>query len=341
MKYLPKNTLAYYQAAPQFKAHDFSKLPVAVFAKATKAYAIGCGHADPQMDAQHFYVLNHLASIVKAKFTPSEPLPAWASSVMEQYLKIAVDQSERIIHYITCIIVREMRHQHSVPVALANKVKAQCGEAMYEWIISLKAKNESGAVEMYKSSPPDCNMEQFAKAHVLMYTQKSIWGSSYGGPPWANIANTLLRMVKGETSLEMVLDTGYTLAHNTAPMFNKGMMYDSNYSSLIKILDIQASGQMPELMLDTNDYDFQKPTVLKDVVKQVKAAVPEAFGEWVDWVKVPHKGQASYYTNYIAQQKKQHPEVVSQLFNGKPAQQVGVFAVVPGVDLPVFKRKAA
>ena len=43
MKYLPKNTLAHFNAAPQTHLHDLSDLPTAVLAAATLKYRKTCG----------------------------------------------------------------------------------------------------------------------------------------------------------------------------------------------------------------------------------------------------------------------------------------------------------
>src|SRR5450759_1063917 len=113
MAYLPINTLAYYQAAPQFRLHKLVDLPVAVMAKNTKQYRLGCGNVLPDEQAITFYALNHCASIVRGKFTPSEPLPDWAAEVMTSYMAELVDQSERLVHYVISIITREARHSKS------------------------------------------------------------------------------------------------------------------------------------------------------------------------------------------------------------------------------------
>ena len=59
-------------------------------------------------------------------------------------------------------------------------------------------------------------------------------------------------MLTGTTSMEMLVDTGYTLAHNGGPIFNKGMMYTHYDSHFLTILDLQRAGQMLDLLTGTN-----------------------------------------------------------------------------------------
>ena len=38
MKYLPQNTLSYFQDAPHFQPYDLSEMPVSAFSASTKEY---------------------------------------------------------------------------------------------------------------------------------------------------------------------------------------------------------------------------------------------------------------------------------------------------------------
>src|SRR4026209_2132184 len=110
MKYLPPNTLAYFNAAPQVHRHDMSGIPTAVFSKATLEYRKTCGEAFPNDEAVSFYAVNHCASIVRKSFTPNEPLPDWAQQIMSDYTTVCMGQGKRMLHYILSITTREMRH---------------------------------------------------------------------------------------------------------------------------------------------------------------------------------------------------------------------------------------
>ena len=75
------------------------------------------------------------------------------------------------------------------------------------------------------------------------------WAGGYGGKKWGVVTDCLVRFVKGEFSAEMMMDTVWTLSHNSGPIFNKGQFYGMYGHNLYRILDVQRSGQVPEAVL--------------------------------------------------------------------------------------------
>ena len=164
------------------------------------------------------------------------------------------------------------------------------------------------------------------------------WSAGYGGKPWGQIARTANQFFTGHTSLEMLVDTAYTLAHNNGPMFNKGMLYQSYSQKFIMLLDIQRSGQIPELILDPELWvGAQKPPkVVADVVLTAENC-PGAFGKWVDWTKVHNAGSKGQYPTQLKKQQDLHPPVAK--FGQYEAKHVGTFSVWPGQSAKVFVRQ--
>lgn len=342
MKYLPKTTLGYFQSAPQLKLNDLSGIPVKQLAKSTKEFREVCGLVYPDEQAVTFYALNHCASIVKANFTPSETLPAWALKVMDAYTGSLMFQAERSMHYLISIITREARHTHEPGAELMSKMKAIGGQEMMNFLTKIRNSGEDAAVNSYMAYSGDLTAGAYTEAIEYVFNHGK-WSGGYGGKPWGKIAATLLSVLKGKTTLEMMVDTSYTLAHNNGPMFNKGMMYDHHGSDLIMILDVQRSGQIPELLIDSTNWVASKAlkSSVRALVKEVKDAVPGAFGGWVDWEKVKDLGAVGNYHTQLTKQKQMHPgkpKVV--MFNGKPAVSTGVFQVWPGQAVNTYKRVA-
>jgi hypothetical protein len=361
MKYLPKSTLAYFQAAPQLKQHDLAEMPVSVFAEATKKYRSDCGEVFPNDEALNFYALNHLAAIVKKSFTPNETLPEWAQLIMATYLKTLTEQGKRMLHYILSITTREMRHLKTgtVTPAFWEQMELQYGKAMRAFIEKVCGLNEMQAVSFYMTHPPDCTIGQFIDAMSYGF-HKGKWSSGYGGKKWGLVADAAKEMIHGKTSMELLVDVGYTLAHNGGPIFNKGMMYSSyEITSLTMILDVQRSGQIPDLILDTLKYPVKVPELAEQMVELVVKNRPTEFKGWVDWAVVKKMGAVGSYTAYDTQQKKKHPEstpivevknlqgkkakvpVESELFTfGKKfkAQVIGEWTVFPGEKVEIVKR---
>lgn len=349
MKYLPQNTLAYYNAAPQVHRHDLSEMPTSVFSSATKTYRKTCNQVSPDDEAFSFYAANHCASLVKKSFTPNEVLPAWAEKVMSSYTTLCMTQGTRMLHYILSICTREMRHLHYTMVgdAFWNKMVAQYGGESKSYITSLCSLNETAAVSRYMENPPSMSIGQYIGALSYAF-HKGKWSSGYGGKKWGIVADAAVAMLNGKTSMEMLVDTGYTLAHNGGPIFNKGMMYTSYSSLFVMLLDVQRSGQIPELLLDTSQSyaGLNKPTEAKDIVKLVAGARPKEFRGWVDWYLVESLGAVGKYDaqkkkqmvlHPVAQKAKKQPE---KMLHGVKIKVVGEWQVYPGQTVQVYERVA-
>jgi hypothetical protein len=160
--------------------------------------------------------------------------------------------------------------------------------------------------------------------------------------------------------MEAMIDTGFTLAHNNGPIFNKGMMYNQYSMFFVVYLDIQRSGQMPELILDAHSKDYGlKYTVdgLQELVWIVRENIPGQIGSYLDWEKIEHSGSLGKYAGNIGKQKLFYPEtavpekeeeskdtftvpmpVPEVQFLGKKAIKGNTWNLTPSIQLPTFKR---
>jgi hypothetical protein len=308
VKYKPQNTLSYFLSAPQLQQIKLADIPIKELGAGQKAYRGTCGHASPDEEAIRFYTLNHLASVVKSKFTLNEPLPAWAVQIMQRYMVEVTAQSQRAFFYLLAICTREARHMYSNKVADAFFVQAEkeYGTPFMNFCKNLPG-GEEEAMKAVENNPPDCTAGQYiAGLSYIFYKGK--WASSFGGAKWGNVTDCLLHAVQGKTSMEMMIDTCYTLAHNGGPIFNKGMMYGHYTGQFTRILDIQRSGQMPELALDKDKYGILIVPEMAQLVKLAQTEVPDQFGTYVDWYKVQSMGAVGNYLSEQKQQDKKHPK---------------------------------
>lgn len=332
MKHLPKNTLAHFNAAPQARIHDFSALPVSVFAAATKKFKSDLGdygYVSPNDEAVTFYTLNHAASIVRKLFTANEPLPEWARNIMQSYTDVTVAQGERMLHYILCITVREMRHlsSHGGPTpAFWSKVEKDFGLKMHDFLKLVTSQGgEDTAMNRYMNQPPSVDAATYLKAMSYAFHKSPGWSSeneSYGGPKWGEVVDAAMSMLTGVTSMEMLVDTGYTLAHNGGPIFNKTdvkMYSHQDANNLMTVLDLQRAGQMLDLMLLDNTFHVKKTPEAVAAVALLKAHCPvdandqPIFKGNVDWQLVSDSRPA----------KEQHDNP------NKYAKMIGVKTVTP------------
>lgn len=342
MKYLPDNTLAHFNAAPHVHLHDLSDLPCAVLSEATLKYREHCGTTFPNDEATSFYTLNHCAAIVRKLFSQNEPLPAWAAQILWTYTDITMAQGERLLHYILSICTREMRHlnSHANNADKFVKIETAGGPVMRAWIEHIQKLDEGAAVKHYMNQPPTATIGQYIKAMSAGF-HKGGWGhaghTSYGGPKWGLVADAASEMLTGETSMEMLVDHGYALAHNGGPIFNKGMMYTSHNDSLLTILDVQRSGQLPDLMLESNTLGINKTAHALEAVNLIKQHRPfdkngePFFKGYIDWKLVDalrpaddKKKHPGKYSKQTAAQKQPSKKVATTVAAPKPAAPVMV-----------------
>lgn len=201
------------------------------------------GKASPMTEALRFYATNHAVSLIRQKVGMDEPLTPEQLEVLHIYQETGGDVARRLLFYITTSIVREARHCHHPINWVTSTDKDYVASANF--IKMCTHHHEGGAVKMVLTEPPDIRMGPFFDYMVDMFSQ-SFWSSAYGGPKWANVADTARQVIYGETTLEMMADTGFTLAHNGGPIFDKGTYYEPYDMTLKKILDVQNSGQIPQ-----------------------------------------------------------------------------------------------
>lgn len=352
MNFLPESTLAYYEALPHKQRMALGQSrKVAKFSSATSQYMESCGKVIPDVEALEFYALNHYYSLVQARFTPNEKLPEWAVWFAQMYSDCLTRQAKRLMHYMFCIVTREARHLHkfSESEPLHQKILEIGGPDMLAFLKAIQGNNETAAVESYKSSPPDVLASQYVRGIEAAFDYGK-WSSGYGGKPWGQIARTLAEWLDGKTSIEMMVDTAYTLAHNNGPMFNKGMMYHMYTDSFKAILDVQRGGMIPALIRNKSKISYVK-TMKLDNLEKVNTLAFQHFGdellEEVDWAGLKDLGAIGNYS-HMAPKKPKEPEVKPApnkpnmphlaVYGGKPAKHVGEFHVLPGQTAKILER---
>ena len=333
MYHLIKNSLAYHKARPLIVPRNMSGMRVGDMSLQINKYMEASpGLVRPETEAVKFYLLNDAFAKLCLRFDQHEPLPPDVDGVAGLYISEGQAIALRAIYYTLMIITREARHLHNGQYK--SSMASLHGKVFSDFMYSINSTGEDEAVNKLRHSPPDMGIADFASciAHTF---EHGGWGSSYGGKPWANIATTLARMLKGETSIETFVDTVWTLCHNGGPIFNKGMLY-SHYDqqALTKILDVQRAGMIPQLVNEGGvGYSDGALTALYQTCRSV---VGDDFGGYVDWFEVEKLGAVN---TYPIEKKKQLAK------HGKPKSVVsldaGKFYVMPGVAAKITPRKKA
>jgi hypothetical protein len=238
----------------------------------------------PETAALIFYLLQHALSVIRQDYGLDTPLPQEKLSLVEVYHREATSLSVRMLYYMMAICTREIRHKNWNTARRAT-FKAKFGDTLAKYYDGIPGSETAAAMHILHTPPP-CTVGKYVDSMVHCFGTGG-WGSAFGGKKWKDIAICLRRFVKGETSAEMLLDTAFTLCHNTAPIFNKGMLFTSqNASSIFYILDTQASGQIPQLidspMVASDAIDSKVHTLHSQCVN----ALGDVMQGYVDWHKV-------------------------------------------------------
>lgn len=326
MGLFPENTLSSLNSNPFVQSIAVREVLLSDFAKVAKTYMEGVkkevdGETPdqfrrPDEEAINFYALNHIVAVIKRKFTPNEPLPDWAARTVKAYLEVLKTQAPRIVTYTSLTIARESRHvQNYSTDELFSAMEEKFGSEFRKLYLTLKEKNEDESVKIILGAKKsDLTVGQYADGIYYGFMNGS-WSQSFGGKKWGNIAFAFKNLLDGSLSLEGFIDRGYNLAHNGGPMFNKGFLYSPWGNEFLPMLDVQHSGQIPELIVHGvypgYAFGLNVPEETKTLVKEAMAAFPEEFGTHVDWrnIRKLSKGAKGLkYDHHITQQKKYFPE---------------------------------
>lgn len=302
-------TLAEAQTHPFLSRMDFSGVSVKALAANLKQRleTEKDPSRKPESSALRFYLLNHAYSELGLRLSKSQVLTHGPKDLVDHYLEAGTEEAMRMLSYLTLICTRESRHltnKDSVHEELVSKF----GTAYTTFLGTIQGKGREGAVNKFTSSPPDMEFGKYTEAMEYVFFHGA-WLPGYGGKAWGEIARTLRRFATGEFSAEMMLDTGFTLAHNHGPIFNKGMLYGSYSDMLAHILDVQRAGMIPQFLEEQSKglHYMSSSLITPDVlvaVSHVKRAVPALFEQSMDWDQVSALGALSSVSSFKKAQTK-------------------------------------
>jgi hypothetical protein len=338
------DTLAYHaKERPGTMLRSVAHVPLKTVGKAVRESISKVGAAvRPEREAITFYLLNHAMHEIGLQRNTDEPLGDMLP-VVEQYHHALNNLGYRMFNYLMAIVTREMRHLSS---GKDNQIK---GDHINGPALSLFTNRvRSQAQDALYTTDLEVPVGEYLDWVVAVYNDIP-WGGSFGGKRWGTIAKCIRDCVYGETSIEMMLDVGYTLAHNTAPIFNKGMHYKHNGSYLVKILDVQRGGQIPQLVKGKAVSEVEKGhQKLLELCEQVIPGF--TVNPWVNWALVEKLGALQSYSSEKAHTEQQYghlptyqaeqQEIVVQVKAVKEAQaakkaaEEGMYIeIMPGVKL--------
>lgn len=249
-----------------------------------KAYSQTAGTLKPEPLAIEFYLLNGATAMLAQNINKDAPLNFQQQQLLSRYYTAMHDIGHRAFFYLLLICTRETRHCKETE----ELVKACKPLGAYKFWTTLYSDMEpSQAVKHFLANPPAVSLKNYTE-HLVKCFENGKHKSGFAGEPWAAVARPLRDFVHGIITMEVLLDTVWTLAHNNGPIFNKGMLFDNYTGELKKILDVQKSGQMANLV-EFKESDHVGGYHLS-LLNLCQVAVPDFGGEAVDWQLVKDLG---------------------------------------------------
>lgn len=237
----------------------------------------------PEHDALWFYMMNHAVAIVRQRVGMDAPLDKYERIVTTYYDDMQTP-ALRMFFYLLIICVREVRHcPMDNPVIKRNSDPQK--RLVNLFIKDIHSSECTSAIGRFKKRPPNVSLGVFCDQLCDIFFQ-TCWSKAYGGQSWGQVASCLRDFIYGRISAEVLLDTAWTLAHNGGPIFNKGELY-TLFTNLERILDIQASGQIPQFVGSMGESTTAE---LKQLHGTIQDVIGEEFGGEVDTHKVGHSG---------------------------------------------------
>jgi len=259
----------------------------------------GSIEAKPETDALWFYVQQHAMSLAERNLDNDEPMGDYQEYV-EKYHTDGQRKVMRMFYYLLLITTRESRHANSG----AGKTKLY---KKYPNIVDFHShhvqdSSAASSIQALIDNAPDVTLGEYTRFLVDAFVLPG-YSPGYGGKAWATIARPLRDFAQGKISAEILMDTAWTLEHNNGQIFNKGMLYHNGNSSILhKILDVQRSGQVPQLIAHHySELNSYIPSDLKQYVEKFMR-IDAGFGGRVDWHQVKDiHGTAKYHSEKKAQ----------------------------------------
>lgn len=282
---------------PFAQSRDMSSVPCMHVAKATAKFMGDDSDSKvrPETEALWFYMLNHVVSEVLRKYSMDDALPDAVLEMVREYNDQCAPKAARAFYYLLLICTREARHVSNNGATFWNEVQSKFGVSARNFGQALKGIGGStSAYHKFLHEAPDTSIGEYVS--MLRYVfYKGSFGLGYGGKKWAKVCDCLVEFVHGRYSPEMMLDTVWTLCHNGGPIFNKGMLYGMYSLELVKILDVQRSGQIPKMVGNSEVEAKFSPPALSIAWSRCNKLFPETFAGHVDWFLVEHLGSVHRY----------------------------------------------
>lgn len=279
-----------YQTSPLFNGMDARDVTLSRYTDRVISPLLDSGKHSIEAHALEFYALNHLVGSKRISYHPEEPILARDFPLLDKYHEAVSKIGEVMAAYVLVICLRESRHRKG---ALELGQPEDHSSAAIQFF-------EQGYVHIlneFRKGEINCTLGEFVYTLVSVFDEGR-FDASYGGTVWANIATHLLWYIEGELSTESFIDGCFHMQHNTGTIFNKDFIYSTFTTDFKVILDVQASGKIPNLLANPKSSDgvnFISPTYFSNYpIADFCAGFPP-----VDWSEVRNTRTEGTYSRHF------------------------------------------
>ena len=290
---------------------------------------------EPEASALMFYFGNHVVAHISSQYHELEELPDEVLDLVTPYYDFLEKEFLRMFFYLLLICTRESRHNGKPKDAYPDH-----SLVFRDFRYHIQGSGSQGAVDEFLKYFFD---ESLGIAEYTSFITHAFYNGSYssgyGGPAWGQVSDCLNNFVQGDYSAEMLLDSSFALCHNNGPIFNKGMLYSVyDKSSILRILDVQRAGQIPNLLTDclvngTTCLESYVSDTLRQYYKNVSLVYPDLVKDPVKYTTVAKLGAIGVYVSEIDQEINQNNKGSLKKEPGKiPTTGIG-YPILPSVTL--------
>ena len=305
-----QNTVAYYKSRPFLTCMRFADAPAApLLEQALKEVQSGKKECIGE-SANDFYLLNHAFSLIVAGNAPAAPLSAEQGQLAELYLRRAGHIGRRMFLDLVGLLCTQA--SISTPDAfhidsVADAYGAGAGEialaasqnpsGLNQWMPGdKKSVAKTIAAIMEAAERHDATVDQAISSltDIVDWNKRKL---AYG-PLWRDVGGAALAFSRGNKPLEVIADNLFSYCHCSGSFFEKGALFSPVGARLFELLDVQRSGQVPQLC--NQGFGLSGSAAAKEALALGRKCFPEVFCAKLDRSIVKHvtQNELTFHNKY-------------------------------------------
>ena len=279
------NSIEWAKNRPVFARRNFSDRKMKEISKLFDPLLKESNNIDEH--AALYYLSSHTFHLIESQAqSPASPLGLEQSKFTEEHISRLNKLSLRMFAYLCIISAEEACFGEARNDSLWDFIETSTSPDAGKWVKNLV--DRSGGYSSrgnYFSGCGEATVGECLKA-VEMVFRFARWSPGFGGLPWAQITQTAIEICSGINSLELGVDKAFTLCHNNGAIFNKGHIFSHYSGGFYRLLDIQASGQIPAAIHSKVSVEGLKHASVRALFEEGKKMFPAEFSAGYDESRV-------------------------------------------------------